>query len=151
MRKILFVVLSVMIGQFTGSAQSVSGKEAKEILMSKVWSYYGVMNLKYSEDKIYYYDSRKSMEESRVVCHRYYLSDIFVKEFDDKLLGVSIGSKYLYLAGSKVNSSFSIYEITEISNEGYSLQLIYDSKDPDGTKIYIGRTKEPVVYVPYRE
>lgn len=38
MRKILVVVLSVMIGQLTGYAQSVSGKEAKEILMSKVWS-----------------------------------------------------------------------------------------------------------------
>jgi len=149
MKKVLFILMLVLIGQFAGYAQDHTEKTAKELLMSKEWRNNNhIIVRKFVNDTIYY----RILPEPYLLdtpCV-YYLSDVFVKEFDEKMIGTLLEGKYLYMKDLR-SEDFSVYEIKELSAERVVLKLVYESDDPDGTKIYIGRTKEPVVYVPYIE
>ena len=145
--KILVVILSVMIGQTVLPAQD---NTAKELLMSKEWRLDNhIIVQKYVNDTIYFriLPYPYSMDLPEV----YYLSDVFVKEFDENLVGNSSGVKYLYTRGCRGQSSFRIYEIKKLSEEKVHLYLIYNSADPDGTVMVIGGKPKDFIYIPYIE
>lgn len=151
MKKILLVLLLLLSGRFTGLAQECDGQTAKKILMSKEWIQEdnNYIVLKFEEGLFYF----------RVLPHpyltdmpqKYYLSDMFVKEFDEKSVGKTLGNKYLYVRSTKRESSFCVYEIGELTEEKWVMRKIYDSDDPDGTAVIIGRKKTENIYIPYVE
>ena len=148
-KKVLFLLMVALIGQFIGYAQDHTEKTAKELLMSKEWRNDNhIIVRKFVNDTIYYRILPKPYLLDMPCV--YYLSDVFIKEFDVEKIGALLNGKYLYVKGTRLED-FSVYEIKELSEERVILHEVYDSDDPDGTKIYIGGKIKETVYVPYVE
>lgn len=150
-KKVLFVLMVALIGQFIGYAQDHTEKTVKELLISKEWiqedNSYVVVRF---EEGLFYY---------RILPHpyltdmpqKYYLSDVFLKEFDENSVGKTGGSKYLYLRSFKRESSFCVFEIRDLTEDKLVMREIYNSDDPDGTAVVIGRKILERTYIPYKE